>query len=35
MIIDNSKVSEILQFHLRNMKLEDEIMEALLEEDEE
>ena len=35
MIIDNEKVSEILQFYLQDMKLEDKIMEALLEEDKE
>lgn len=33
MIIDNSKVTEILQFYLQDMTLEDKIMEALLDED--
>jgi len=33
MNICNTKVSEILNFYLQDMKLEDKIMEALLDED--
>ncbi len=33
MLVENTKVTEILQFYLQNMELEDKIMEALLEED--
>ena len=33
MKIDNDKVTSILQFYLQDMKLEDKIMEALLDED--
>jgi hypothetical protein len=35
MKIANDKVTSILQFYLKNMELEDKIMEALLEENEE
>jgi len=35
MKVDNDKVSSILQFYLKDIKLEDKIMEALLDEDEE
>jgi hypothetical protein len=35
MELSRSRVSEILQFHLQDMKLEDKIMEDLLDADEE
>ena len=35
MKVENVKVSGILKFYLQDMKLEDKIMEALLDEDKE